>query len=100
MKNLKQISVLFLASVIIFSSCGGNESSTEEEQQTITISGAFALYPLAVQWGKEYEKLHPNVRLDISAGGAGKGMADVLSGNVELAMVSRDINEEELKQGA
>jgi phosphate transport system substrate-binding protein len=100
MKNLKQISVLFLASVIIFSSCGGNESSTKEEQQTITISGAFALYPLAVQWRKEYEKLHPNVRLDISAGGAGKGMADVLSGNVELAMVSRDINEQEEKQGA
>jgi phosphate transport system substrate-binding protein len=100
MKNLKQIPVLFLASVIILSSCGGSETSTKEEQQTITISGAFALYPLAVQWGKEYEKLHPNVRLDISAGGAGKGMADVLSGNVELAMVSRDINEQEKKQGA
>jgi phosphate transport system substrate-binding protein len=93
--KLKQTLILLLAAQILFSCGNGNQ-----EQQTITISGAFALYPLAIKWGKEYEKIHPNVRIDISAGGAGKGMADVLSGNVDLAMVSRDINEEEQKQGA
>jgi phosphate transport system substrate-binding protein len=87
--------VLLLAAQLLFS-CGKGG----EEPQTITISGAFALYPLSIKWGKDYEKTHPNVRIDISAGGAGKGMADVLSGNVDLAMVSRDINEEEKKQGA
>jgi phosphate transport system substrate-binding protein len=101
MKKLKQFSAILLAGIL--TSCGGNETSKDSkdgQQQTITISGAFALYPLAVEWGKEYEKSHPNIRIDISAGGAGKGMADVLSGNVELAMVSRDINEQEEKQGA
>ncbi|HDP67409.1 MAG TPA: phosphate ABC transporter substrate-binding protein [Candidatus Marinimicrobia bacterium] len=58
---------------------------------TITLSGAFALYPMTVKWAEEFRKLHPDVRIDISAGGAGKGMADALSGTVDLGMFSREI---------
>lgn len=70
------------------------------QQGTITVSGAFALYPLVVRWGEEYQKLHPGVRIDVSAGGAGKGMADVLSGAVDIAMVSRAVAPEEEAKGA
>jgi phosphate transport system substrate-binding protein len=66
----------------------------------ITLSGAFALYPLAVKWSEEYKKLHPNVRIDITAGGAGKGMTDVLNGMVDIGMVSREIYPDETKKGA
>jgi phosphate transport system substrate-binding protein len=67
---------------------------------TITISGAFALYPLMVQWGDEFSKLHPGVKFDISAGGAGKGMTDALSGQADIGMVSREIKPAEEQQGA
>ncbi len=73
---------------------------TDELQGTISISGAFALYPLAVKWGEEFKKLYPNVKFDISAGGAGKGIADALGGMVDLGAVSRDIYPEEIKKGA
>ena len=66
----------------------------------ITMSGAYALYPMAVKWGEEFKKLHPGVSFDIQGGGAGKGMTDVLSGTVQLGMVSRDISPEEVKKGA
>jgi phosphate transport system substrate-binding protein len=66
----------------------------------ISISGAFALYPMAVKWAEEFRKINPGVKIDISAGGAGKGIADALSGMVEIGMVSREINPEELKKGA
>ncbi len=66
----------------------------------ISISGAFALYPLAVKWGEEFKKLHPHVQFDISAGGAGKGISDALAGMVDLGAVSRDIYPEETKKGA
>lgn len=85
--------VLFLLIVALFSSCGDDENN-------ITISGAFALYPLAIKWAEEYNKIHPEVKIDITAGGAGKGMADVISGNVDLGMVSREINPVELERGA
>jgi len=67
---------------------------------TITISGAWALYPMAVKWSEEFKKIHPNVRIDISAGGAGKGMADALAGVVDVGMVSREVTAGEIKKGA
>jgi phosphate transport system substrate-binding protein len=66
----------------------------------ISISGAFALYPLAVKWAEEFKKIHPNVKIDISAGGAGKGITDVLSSVTDIALVSRDLNPEEVKNSA
>lgn len=66
----------------------------------IQVSGAFALYPMVVKWAAEFRKLYPEVRIDISAGGAGKGITDVLSEMVDLGMVSRDIYPQELQQGA
>jgi len=67
---------------------------------TISISGAWALYPMVLKWAEEFKKLHPKVTIDIQAGGAGKGMADVLAGMADLGMVSRDIHPEETAKGA
>jgi phosphate transport system substrate-binding protein len=72
----------------------------KESKDTISISGAFALYPLTVKWAEEYQKLHPGITIDVSAGGAGKGMTDVLSGMVDLAMFSRSVSPDEVQKGA
>lgn len=66
----------------------------------LTISGAWALYPLVVRWAEEFRRQHPGVRIDVQAGGAGKGVTDVLSGAAQLAMVSRELHPEEKKRGA
>ena len=67
---------------------------------TVAISGAFALYPMMELWTSEFNKLHPDVRFDLSAGGAGKGLADAVGGAVDIGMVSRDITPEEEAQDA
>ena len=85
----------FLLGTLLLSSC----VSREQKEQTISISGAFAIYPLVVQWSEEYKKTHPDVRFNISGGGAGKGMADALAGAVDLGMFSREIAQEEIDQG-
>lgn len=72
----------------------------DELNGNISISGAFALYPLAVKWSEEFQKMHPGVRIDLSAGGAGKGMTDVLADVVDLGMVSREVYDAELQKGA
>lgn len=72
----------------------------QSDKKTISVSGAFALYPLTVKWAEEYQKLHPEITVDVSAGGAGKGMTDVLSGMVDLAMFSRSVSPEEVNKGA
>ena len=78
---------------------GYSQSSVEEVKGHISISGAWALYPMAVKWSEEFQKLNPGVKIDISAGGAGKGITDALSGSVDLGMVSRDINPQEIQKG-
>ncbi len=70
------------------------------ESGTITVSGAFALYPLMIEWADEYQELHRGIKFEVSAGGAGKGMADALAELVDLGMVSREIYPEEVERGA
>jgi phosphate transport system substrate-binding protein len=78
----------------------GSPETTVALEGTIRVSGAWALYPMMVKWGEEFRKVRPKVRIDISAGGAGKGVADALAGLVDIGMVSREITQEEIKQGA
>lgn len=78
----------------------GPEGEGMEFEGTIAISGAWALYPMVVKWAEEFQKLHQGVNFDISAGGAGKGMADALGGLVDLGMVSREIYPQEIEKGA
>ena len=78
----------------------GKNDGTVKFEGTIAISGAWALYPMVVKWAEEFQKLHPDVNFDISAGGAGKGMADALGDLVDLGMVSRNIYPQEIEKGA
>jgi len=94
--------IIAISTILLFSSFNVKKHILPKEELTgtISISGAFALYPIAVKWGDEFKKLHPGVKFDISAGGAGKGISDVLAGLVDLGAVSRDIYPEETKKGA
>jgi phosphate transport system substrate-binding protein len=67
---------------------------------SLSLSGAWALYPLAVRWQEEYRKSHPDTVVDVQAGGAGKGIADALAGVVDIGMVSREISPAEVEKGA
>jgi phosphate transport system substrate-binding protein len=96
---------LLLVSIAALASCTNKPkqetaASADSLSGSIQLSGAFALYPMAVKWSEEFKKLHPNVKIDISGGGAGKGMTDVLSGVVDIGMVSREIHPEETSKGA
>jgi phosphate transport system substrate-binding protein len=96
--------VISIFASLLLPACGGTQAQPQAASQaqkgTIAISGAFALYPMMVTWAEEYQKLHPEVRIDVSAGGAGKGMTDTLSGAVDIGMISRDITADEESKGA
>ncbi len=97
--------LLALALLSTGASCGSSASEQPASLEgdlkgTITVSGAWALYPLMVRWAEEFQAIYPDVRIDISAGGAGKGMADALADAVDIGMVSREIYPEETEKGA
>jgi len=103
-KNLLLVGFLTVLTLVTMFGCGGKKDSGESTsgklEGTISLSGAFALYPLANKWAEEFNKTYPDVRFNISAGGAGKGMADALAGAVDLGMISREIKDEEKAKGA
>jgi phosphate transport system substrate-binding protein len=109
------LSISIMASIVL-SACGAasseapvgveapsdaptSEPAGESLSGTISVSGAFALYPMMTVWAEEFHKLHPDVQFDVQGGGAGKGMTDTIAGAVDIGMVSRTIKEEEIAQG-
>jgi phosphate transport system substrate-binding protein len=76
------------------------QTAESQARGSLSLSGAWALYPLAVRWQEEFQKTHPGVNVDVQAGGAGKGIADTLSGAVDIGMVSREIHPIEVEKGA
>jgi phosphate transport system substrate-binding protein len=99
---MKKLTTYFFAILLVsaLSTRSAMSQAKDDLKGNISISGAFALYPLTVKWAEEFKKLHPGVKIDISAGGAGKGMTDALSKMVDIGLVSREINPEEVKKGA
>ncbi|MDD5150250.1 MAG: extracellular solute-binding protein [Flavobacterium sp.] len=98
MKTYKLSIVAVLLLVLVNAST--TKVAAQELKGNISISGAFALYPITVKWAEEFKKLHPGVKIDIQAGGAGKGITDVLSKVTDIGLVSRDLNAAENKKGA
>ncbi|PVH25296.1 PstS family phosphate ABC transporter substrate-binding protein [Sphingobacterium corticibacter] len=98
------VQLLSLVLVLFLSSCAPKtQSGVNDEGEligNISISGAFALYPIAVLWSEDFKELHPEVRFNISAGGAGKGITDVLTNMVDIGLVSRDLHQQEIDKGA
>lgn len=100
---MKKLIILSATALLFLTHCGSKKSTSESGNKiegTISISGAFALYPLVNVWAEEFRKEYPDVKFNVSAGGAGKGMADALGGALDLGMVSRDIQPAETAQGA
>ncbi len=101
--TLTLASLLVVASLLL-AGCGSSEANPAEAgtnslSGTISVSGAFALYPMMTVWADEFHKLNPNVEFDVQGGGAGKGMTDTIAGAVDIGMISRSIKDEETAQG-
>lgn len=91
----RRTSIYLLIAAFIMSSCMSNK----QEENTINISGAYALYPLVTKWSEEYKKDHEEINFNISAVGAGQGMTDALEGKVDLGLYSYEIEEQDKEKG-
>ncbi len=93
----KIITIIIGVTTLLFALSG--VSRADELKGTISISGAWATYPTAVAWAEAFKKKYPGVKINVSAGGAGKGAADAIAGLVDIGMVSRDPDQSELNKG-
>jgi len=87
--------------VLLFSvSCGPASSSTETASDSsaryIENKGSDTIVNLALAWAERYQAEHPEVRISVTGGGSGTGIASLINGTVDIANASRQIKEEEI----
>ncbi|HID90086.1 MAG TPA: PstS family phosphate ABC transporter substrate-binding protein [Anaerolineae bacterium] len=63
---------------------------------TIENKGSDTLVNLAMAWAEEYMRLHPDVRISVTSGGSGTGIAAMINGTVDIANASRKMKPEEV----
>ena len=101
MKNVGKFQYLFLFFLIL--ALSGCRSQTTQPQgegaptYTIQNKGSDTLVNLALAWAERYQKIRPEVRLAVTGGGSGTGIAAILNGTVDIANASRQISVEELR---
>lgn len=57
--------------------------------------GSDTMVNLALAWAEAYQGAHPDVRLSVTGGGSGTGLAALVNGTVDIANASRAIKAEE-----
>jgi phosphate transport system substrate-binding protein len=99
---MKRLLILFLLSSFILISCGSTDSSAEAASnspaQYIENKGSDTIVNLALAWAETYQVEHPDVRISVTGGGSGTGIAALINNTVDLANASRQIKAEEIEE--
>jgi len=67
---------------------------------TIENMGSDTLVNLALAWAEAYMALEPTVRISVTGGGSGTGIAAMINGTVDIANASRSMKAEEISAAA
>jgi phosphate transport system substrate-binding protein len=92
--------LLFLISILI-TACGNSGSSQSAQSAAsayIENKGSDTIVNLALAWAEQYQTEHPDVRISVTGGGSGTGIAALINGTVSIANASRKISADEVKQ--
>ncbi|HSM72112.1 MAG TPA: PstS family phosphate ABC transporter substrate-binding protein [Anaerolineales bacterium] len=98
---MKHAVILLLISSFMIVSCGtGSSSGTSPETAASYIEnkGSDTIVNLALAWAERYQDEHPDIRISVTGGGSGTGIAALINGTVDIANASRQIKNEEIEQ--
>ena len=99
MKRTKLILILVLLVSLLYGCNPETSSDTESSQETslyIENKGSDTMVNLALAWAEAYQEVKPEVRLSVTGGGSGTGLASLINGTVDIANASREIKAEEI----
>ncbi|MBS1250376.1 MAG: Phosphate-binding protein PstS [Chloroflexi bacterium] len=103
----KTIYPLFLTLLIFFltslTACrsqqvpGEGDDTTSSSTQTIENKGSDTLVNIALAWAEVYMEENPDMRISVTGGGSGTGIAALINGTVNIANASRAMKAEEVE---
>ncbi len=101
MKLLPRLIGLTIALALFGVSCTSIDSSPSSPQTAtayIENKGSDTIVNLALAWAEQYQADHADVRISVTGGGSGTGIAALVNGTVDIANASRQIKGEELAE--
>ncbi|NES24512.1 MAG: phosphate ABC transporter substrate-binding protein [Symploca sp. SIO3E6] len=66
-------------------------TSSQTQDQKLTLTGASTIAPLVTIMGKRFETQNPRVQIDVQTGGSTRGLVDAKQGLADIGMVSRSL---------
>lgn len=97
---MKRVLIFFLFVSFLVTSCGSSStaSSSNSPAKYIENKGSDTIVNLALAWAETYQAERPDVRISVTGGGSGTGIAALINGTVDLANASRKIKQEEVAE--
>ncbi|MCY1076278.1 phosphate ABC transporter substrate-binding protein [Archangium lansingense] len=104
--KVRYCSLLALALLALVSGCrrpsgsegadgGTQDTSAPGLQGTVTVKGSDTMVLLGQRWAERFMKTHPEVKIQVTGGGSGTGLAALINGTTDIAMSSRPIKDAE-----
>ena len=87
--------------LVLFASCGPKSSAGAASASSaayIQNKGSDTIVNLALAWAEKYQAEHPEVRISVTGGGSGTGIASLINKTVDIANASRQIKDEEVTE--
>ena len=96
------LSAIAIFVLLFFAACGPASSSERAASNSsanyIENKGSDTIVNLALAWAEKYQAEHPDVRISVTGGGSGTGIASLINKTVDIANASRQIKDEEVKE--
>jgi len=100
MKRLVPL-IITLSAILSITACGpasSAETASDSQAKYIENKGSDTIVNLALAWAEKYQGDHPDIRISVTGGGSGTGIASLINGTVDIANASRQIKSEEIDQ--
>jgi phosphate transport system substrate-binding protein len=99
-RRLWLVCQIAISLTLLVAGCACQHSSSPNgtsAAEAIENKGSDTLVNLALKWAEVYMQEHPDVRLSVTGGGSGTGIAAMINGTVDIANASRAMKQEEIE---
>jgi phosphate transport system substrate-binding protein len=86
-----------MCSIVAIMGCG-RVPETGTGSRTVTIKGSDTMVILGQRWAEIYMGQHPGMRIQVTGGGSGTGIAALINGGTDICEASRSMKDKEREQ--
>lgn len=100
MPRLLRLTLLLICTLSLTgcTASGDGANAPPSASTAIENKGSDTMVNLALAWAEAYQAERPEIRISVTGGGSGTGIAALINGTVDLANASRQIKDEERQE--